>query len=465
MASSNPTQREYALLTVLLVSLLLVFSSNKPTPLSFHTDDIDVSAADSISFSRLSWGSGRVPHSKLVTHVPGWTMIDRLYVLNGTAYIVTTQPKLFPHPKFIMSTGINIDNGPEAVAARLPTDSEIRIISPIEARSLFGTGAGRVQGVTWLVNDPRQFITHYYHWSAELFFGFCRAYSALDPFIPPTGKSALPPPRRMLFTHLDAAHWRDYASMNQWVLRTAFPSIVMEFSGDWEDRAQMGVPFVLDRVLLADRAAAINGENFGRTQRTASEPFALPGSPNWWSTFRNNIIEFAGLNATEGQSTRSRPVITYISRQGWGRRMLIQADHDRLVEELYKLRDAYDYEVNVVSMDKLSRVEQLRMSGRTTIMLGVHGNGLTSLLWMKPSPRSTVMEFFFPGGFAHDYEYTARALGMVHFGYWGNKAFTRPDVPPVAYPEGFQGNEIPINGSVVAKIVQERLALSDEADD
>ena len=54
-------------------------------------------------------------------------------------------------------------------------------------------------------------------------------------------------------------------------------------------------------------------------------------------------------------------------------------------------------------------------------MMGVHGNGLTALLWMKPTPRSTVMEFFYPGGFAHDYEYTTRALGMVHYGFWGDR--------------------------------------------
>ena len=74
--------------------------------------------------------------------------------------------------------------------------------------------------------------------------------------------------------------------------------------------------------------------------------------------------------------------------------MLRQRDHEKLVEELYKLRDRYGYEVNVVSMDKLSRSEQLQLAGRTTIMMGVHGNGLTSLLWMRPSPRSTVIEFF-----------------------------------------------------------------------
>ena len=47
--------------------------------------------------------------------------------------------------------------------------------------------------------------------------------------------------------------------------------------------------------------------------------------------------------------------------------MLIQWDHEKLVEELYKLRDQYGYEVNVVSMDKVSPFEQLRLAGRTTV--------------------------------------------------------------------------------------------------
>ena len=35
-------------------------------------------------------------------------------------------------------------------------------------------------------------------------------------------------------------------------------------------------------------------------------------------------------------------------------------------------------------------------------MLGVHGNGLTHLLWMPPTPQSAVIEMFFVGGFARD---------------------------------------------------------------
>lgn len=53
--------------------------------------------------------------------------------------------------------------------------------------------------------------------------------------------------------------------------------------------------------------------------------------------------------------------------------------------------------------------------------MGVHGNGLTALLWMKPSNRATVMEFYYGNGFTQDYEWTTRALGIKHYGFWNNK--------------------------------------------
>jgi hypothetical protein len=192
--------------------------------------------------------------------------------------------------------------------------------------------------------------------------------------------------------------------MNEFITRAAFPSLTMEFSHDWEARNAftiayhekdntttdfrhtpgdgIGRPLVFDRVVLADRAAAMHGYNFLRTQRTASAPFALPGSVHWWSVVRGNIMRYVGV----GDRDADRPVITYISRcilllqtlehdrcwflrrrQDWGRRMLIPEDHDRLVQELYKLRDERGYEVNVVSMDKLSRIDQLILAGRTTV--------------------------------------------------------------------------------------------------
>ena len=65
--------------------------------------------------------------------------------------------------------------------------------------------------------------------------------------------------------------------------------------------------------------------------------------------------------------------------------------------------------------------------------MGVHGNGLTSALWMKPSPQTAVMEFFYPEGFAHDYAWTVRAVGLEHFGFW-NDTYV-PFFPALYYPD------------------------------
>jgi hypothetical protein len=46
-----------------------------------------------------------------------------------------------------------------------------------------------------------------------------------------------------------------------------------------------------------------------------------------------------------------------------------------------------------------------------------------------------------------------------------NSYFSGAEAPPVAYPEGFQGNEIPLDGEVVAQLVHRRLSLAEEADD
>lgn len=39
------------------------------------------------------------------------------------------------------------------------------------------------------------------------------------------------------------------------------------------------------------------------------------------------------------------------------------------------------------------------------VMMGVHGNGLTHALWMDPTRRPLLLEFFADKGFSSDYEY------------------------------------------------------------
>ena len=500
MGTAPPTKREILLVTLLLSSFLLFINFRNSADDILHSARVlrnpsSSSHSDSSSSStnnntltrpktkppildvasyphqpfrtRITWETSKdVPQTKIVAHVPGWTIFDRLYTYKNTIYIVSDDPTSIPSPQFILSKALYIENGAAAEESRLPTDKEMRVISTLEARRLFGSGAQIIDGVNFYVNDPPQFITHYYHWSAELWFGFWRTYSSLDTSITQNGTTSLPPPTRLHFPHLDNFHWRDYASMNEFVLRSSFPSISLEFKDDWNDRTEMGKAWVFERVVVADRSAAMLAFNYARYQRTAAAAFGLEGSVDWWQPIRNNVIDFAGVQRGEKEGgTRDVPVITYISRQKWGRRMLRKEDHEKLVRALEKLRVEHGYEVNIVHAEEMTRQEQIRLAARTTIMMGVHGNGLTSLIWMKPSPRSTVMEFFYPEGFAHDYEYTTRALGMVHYGFWNDRTFTSPALPLPKYVPGFQGNEIPVDAEVVARLCVERLSLTSELDD
>ncbi|WWC66282.1 uncharacterized protein I206_100183 [Kwoniella pini CBS 10737] len=476
-----------------------------------NIDDPDLGAQTAkiagMSEAKVKWDDeGGSTMTSVLGHAPGWTIFDQIYLFNGTWYIVTDSPSSVPLLRLMVSTGNEIWNDEESIKGREPTEKDMRIIFPSEAKRLWGNSASLVSGTTFLVNDPPQFLDHYYHFAAELLVGLWRTYSSLDPTINAQGVTHLPSPSRMMMPHTPAGKWNDYAKMNSFLSRAIFPSMSYEYQNDFLDRADTARAFMLERVVFADRAAAFRGPEFGKTWRTASEAVTLAASKYWWSPIRKNLIEFVGgqgngeldlagdvglgigsdseldvdliaLEEEEGaleeekeemlekmreekQAKRGKPVITYVSRQEWGRRMLLKEGHDSLVKELKELEKKYNWEINIVSMDKLSRDEQIRLSARTTVMMGVHGNGLTHLLWMNnQNPRSTVIEFFYPGGFAEDYEFTSRALGIRHYGIWDDQAFTAPDTPQVAYPEGFQGNEIPLNGKVVADLIVQRLLV------
>ncbi|WVQ97454.1 hypothetical protein IAU59_004567 [Kwoniella sp. CBS 9459] len=462
----------------------------------------------SMAEAKVKWGEEGATRTEVLGHAPGWTIFDQLYLFNGTWFIVTDNPSSIPLLRLMVSTGNEIWNDEESIKGREPTEKDMRIIFPSEANKLWGQSASLVSGATLLINDPPQFLDHYYHFAAELLVGLWRTYASLDPTINAQGVTHLPSPSRMMMPHVGAGKWNDYAKMNSFLSRAIFPSMSYEYMNDFLDRADTARAFVFERVVFADRAAAFRGPEFGKTWRTASEAVTLQASKYWWSPVRKNLLEFVGggsgeieltpgeiglgvghelpeadnvdliaLEEEEGaiaeekevaleklkkekQAKMGKPVITYVSRQEWGRRMLKKEGHDSLVKELKELEKKYGWEVNIVSMDKLSRDEQIRLAARTTIMMGVHGNGLTHLLWMNAqNPRSTVIEFFFPGGFAEDYEFTSRALGIRHYGVWDDEYFTAPDTPQVAYPEGFQGNEIPLKGKVVADLIVQRLLV------
>jgi len=309
----------------------------------------------------------------------------------------------------------------EEQEANMPSDQDLRVISPQQARDLFGQGAGRLDGVTFMQTDPEQFLHHYFHFvvgtsstaptatgiptntplhDAEIIVhGLWRMYSSLDPHIPHTGETSLPPPRRLIFPHCDSVLWRDRAGLNMFFMRAAFPGLSIEYEQDWAERAFIGEggpasaeaglapgqyprtarALIMDRVVLGDRATWHRGP---QSPKDPELKYPLVVSRHWWAPVRRAVVEYAAgerdvvwpgeaeLDAiAKGRTVkRERPVITYINRQSTGRRLLDQ-DHDALVAALEELGRKYDYEVVVASMEFMNKCDQIYLSSRTTVRL------------------------------------------------------------------------------------------------
>lgn len=176
-----PTRRECFLVALLLFALLsmsrtsiglwesraqenIVQKDDSNTKFASQDDRVPTMNLDRWR-TQVTWTTGRAPLTTVVTHVPGawlhfqpnllltfafkgWTVFDNLFLLNGTVFVVSDDPESVPDRNTITSTGLKIENGAEAVAARLPTDREFRVITINQAQQLFGMNANLVDGTT-----------------------------------------------------------------------------------------------------------------------------------------------------------------------------------------------------------------------------------------------------------------------------------------------------------------------------
>jgi hypothetical protein len=207
------------------------------------------------------------------------------------------------------------------------------------------------------------------------------------------------PVDRFIFAHSTAEGWRDGPGFNAYFLRAAFPSVTVETEHDWDDRIDTtpklrtgSRAWHFPVLFIADRSAAFRGQACGhRTQRTAAEAYEAmmtKGSlkHGWWEPIRQAVFRFAGGKAAAagasvavrgtktsetGDHAESLPmpervVITYISRQN-SKRHLIDEDHDGLVIALEDLVDQKGWHLNVVEAEQLTKDEQVRLMGETTV--------------------------------------------------------------------------------------------------
>ena len=126
------------------------------------------------------------------------------------------------------------------------------------------------------------------------------------------------------------------------------------------------------------------------------------------------------------------PSICYIDRQNT-QRHLPPGDHRWLVDYLQGLPLPFQH----LHMEDLSPFAQFTAARSCRLLVGVHGNGLSHMIWMPP--RSTVVEFFYGQQFRYDYATLAQLMGHTYLAMRKGRvvngtriAALDPDLPKVS---------------------------------
>lgn len=383
----------------------------------------------SVNSQKVEWAK-KHPRSALVKHIPGYTIIDSLFLFNGTFYIVTDRQERWP------SLG--------SISAVTPSEeeqykNELRFISLEEAVQLIPPLAGSIDGVTLLSLDGVQ------NQDSHTVISLLRTYSSLDTEITQDGATTLAFPSRIVYPRIpyfsDPQPPRQEGSdeliprsqsqlgLPRSLTKSLLPSTGIMYHHDLLDLHESVIPYVLERVVIADYEAATRASS-GDELPHWSAPFKdLEASKNWWEPVRSGLSRVMRVAEDSGEV-----FVTYISRQdAQSGPTLNPEDHTVLVKELEKLAHDTKCTVKVVShsapwQEKLSAVL------RSTVVLGVYGEHLFDSIYMKPTHRSTVMEFWPAGTFTRDVELPTTSTGLNYVAWWSDKKHSGSSLPPTIRP-------------------------------
>ncbi|KZP18125.1 hypothetical protein FIBSPDRAFT_829640 [Athelia psychrophila] len=397
-----------------------------------------------------NWGDN-VPQSRLVKHVPGYSIIDSVIIVNGTFFLVTDNPSTFPTLGSISSSNENAEEPPR------PEDWQI--IGTNEAKKL-GTFGASIPGVSWIATDDDP--------NNHTLFSFWRTYASLDPAIDSQGRTTLPLPRRLIWPYIPffTVRWpdpdisgfpriRSKTGVDGLTAKAAFPSVVQWYAEDWADFSRMQIPYVFERVVITDRAAAARASS---ALPVFSAPFEglTPISTFWWEPIRKAMANFVRA-VDEHKGKPLPPVVTYMTAQDKGGVVLRDQDHRTLVMSLKKMGKQHGYEVNVVP-SSAKWFERMWILARTTVLVGAHGTHLADSYYMRRSPHTTLIEFFPEGEYVRDNELTCRSIGTQYIAWSNNEKLSSDTLSS----NGLSGDEgrartISVDAALVIQAIRDEI--------
>ncbi|KAL1949057.1 hypothetical protein VTO73DRAFT_10863 [Trametes versicolor] len=429
------------------------FGGVKKVSRSSHLEDRGVSLDTGVTVKDqfIKWGKD-VPETAVVTHTPGYTVLDNVIAVNGTLFVVANDWTKVPKLTDIASSSLD--------ATKPPRVQDWHILTTNDAADMFGPYAAKIHGTSWLAlgtaesQDPYTllslFRTHASVSSGAPSSSFTSS-SGLHIITPPSSSSpsapSIPAPLRIIYPYIPTfsspnvppgpgedpkAHppprTRAYTGTHPLLPKVVLPTLAAWYQEDWQDFADMHVPFLLERVVIADRGAAERGraswipaadaarvdEMSKRAPPTAetapawAAPFiGLSAPETWWTPVRTALLrylhlaDFAGAGdassssgslwgLTKKQPAR-KPIVSYVSMQdapaGAGPR-LSGEDHERLVRGLKALeQQGVLGEVHVLkgngSVPATEWAERMSAIARSTILMGPYGFQLADGVFMR----------------------------------------------------------------------------------
>ncbi|WWD20513.1 hypothetical protein CI109_104989 [Kwoniella shandongensis] len=389
------------------------------------------------------------PETEWINGVAGFNYFHNLYLTNGTFLIVTSNPdSLPPGGVNTILSGLS-DPNDRYHNHHAAQEDRMMVVTPEEAkeRMLLRKAAVRKTGVSMFFNEVREgtmssFLGHYFH--CEMFLGAWRVVTS-------AGESELP--SRIMY-RAQAPDWRDNARITTWFQQSVLPETLVEESTIWEDREKSQMTFLFDKIAIADRWAAHRaGIDVKYWNKANADLPKLEVPINWLDPLRDQIKRLVIAEGCEVKRDDPKvPVVVYIDRQFTGRRLV---DHDakELLEEMNKLHEEGVIEFHDAVMERLHRTDQFCLALKADIMFGVHGNGLSHQLWMKPG--GAVMEIMAVGGFARDYAILSEMMGHEYHAVHYNttlprEKWTRPDGWAIGQNEDFHSARITVDGKWMA---------------
>ncbi|OCF60709.1 hypothetical protein L486_00347 [Kwoniella mangroviensis CBS 10435] len=419
-----------------------------PSGAQWGTGSTHSGNVDSSSFVNLD--SGSIPETEFVRGVAGFSYLKNLYLANGTFLAITSDPSHIPEVSHIMSAHPTDDNKYPPAG----TDRWKVLELGKDDLSALGGVAVRKDGVSMFFNDEKglksvSFLKHYFHFIGEVFLGAWRVLTT-------AGEMELP--RRLMY-RTSPDDWRDRAALTPWFQQSVMPNTAIEESPIWEDRAKSGMTFIFDKITITDRwAAHQKGIDPWRFNKMTADLLYLDSPFNWMDPLRLSMKRLVQTKGTCSvyRKNKNVPIVLYINRQLTGRR-LIAEDAEVLEREMENLDKEGVIEWVNAQMETLSRVDQFCLALKADVIMGVHGNGLSHALWMKPG--SAVLEFMFPGGFARDYATVAELMRHDYYAIHNDTVFTKDkwlkeDGWGVGAIHGFHSTSIPLNGKWIASLIR-----------